>query len=101
MKLVTACITIALLASCLPEREQVIRWTLQSHATESSLDWWSGKDPAWALMNSGPFDFTNLDACMIFLSSGEGTQLANEMSNKDGILWRAAERGSYRSFPRT
>lgn len=53
-------------------------------------NWWSGKDPAWALLNAGPFDFMNLDASMMFFLSGQGSRLANSLSNPAGILWRPA-----------
>jgi TRAP-type mannitol/chloroaromatic compound transport system substrate-binding protein len=53
-------------------------------------NWWSGKNPAWALLNAGPFDFMNLDASMMFFMAGEGTKLANSLSAPHGILWRPA-----------
>ncbi|WP_292951771.1 MULTISPECIES: TRAP transporter substrate-binding protein DctP [unclassified Neptuniibacter] len=53
-------------------------------------NWWSAENPAWALMNAGPFDFMNLDSSMMFFLSGEGTKLANELSLPDGIVWRPA-----------
>ncbi|WP_293265025.1 TRAP transporter substrate-binding protein DctP [Neptunomonas sp.] len=53
-------------------------------------NWWSAVNPAWALMNAGPFDFMNLDSSMMFFLAGEGTALANELSLPDGILWRPA-----------
>lgn len=53
-------------------------------------NWWSAVNPAWALMNAGPFDFMNLDSSMMFFLAGEGTNLANELSQPDGILWRPA-----------
>lgn len=53
-------------------------------------NWWSGKNPAWALLNAGPFDFMNIDASMMFFFAGEGTALANSLSNPHGILWRPA-----------
>lgn len=53
-------------------------------------NWWSAQDPAWAVMNAGPFDFMNLDASMMFFLAGEGTELANQLSMPDGIIWRAA-----------
>ncbi len=53
-------------------------------------NWWSGENPAWAVMNAGPFDFMNLDASMMFFLSGEGTKLANELSGPDGVIWRPA-----------
>lgn len=53
-------------------------------------NWWSGQHPAWAVMNAGPFDFMNLDASMIFFLAGEGTSLANQLSQPEGIVWRPA-----------
>ncbi|MGH1461835.1 MAG: TRAP transporter substrate-binding protein DctP [Neptuniibacter sp.] len=53
-------------------------------------NWWSGQHPAWALMNAGPFDFMNLDSSMMFFLAGNGQQLANELSQPDGIVWRPA-----------
>lgn len=53
-------------------------------------NWWSAINPAWALMNAGPFDFMNLDSSMMFFLAGEGSTLANELSQPDGILWRPA-----------
>lgn len=53
-------------------------------------NWWSGQHPAWALMNAGPFDFMNLDSSMMFFLAGDGQQLANELSQPDGIVWRPA-----------
>ena len=53
-------------------------------------NWWSAQDPAWAVMNAGPFDLMNLDASMIFFLEGEGTKLANQLSQPKGIIWRPA-----------
>ena len=53
-------------------------------------NWWSGNNPAWAVMNAGPYEFMNLDASMMFFLAGEGTELANELSAIDGIIWRPA-----------
>lgn len=53
-------------------------------------NWWSGQNPAWAVMNAGPFDFMNLDASMIFFLAGEGTSLANQLSQPEGVVWRPA-----------
>lgn len=53
-------------------------------------NWWSGENPAWALMNAGPFDFMNLDSSMMFFLAGDGTKLANDLSLPDGIIWRPA-----------
>ena len=131
-----------LLMACEQRDKQVYHWQLQSHATETSLDfqellimaedihvmsngrldikpvpggtiaggpdiftavkegriemgngwpnWWSGQHPAWAVMNAGPFDFMNLDSSMMFFLAAEGTQLANELSAPQGIIWRPA-----------
>ena len=53
-------------------------------------NWWSGQNPAWAVMNAGPFDFMNLDASMMYFFEDKGTELANELSSPDGIVWRPA-----------
>jgi TRAP-type mannitol/chloroaromatic compound transport system substrate-binding protein len=53
-------------------------------------NWWSGNNPAWAVMNAGPFEFMNIDASLMFFLAGEGTELANELSRPDGIIWRPA-----------
>lgn len=53
-------------------------------------NWWSAQDPAWAVMNAGPFDLMNLDASMMFFLEGEGTALANQLSLPKGIIWRPA-----------
>jgi TRAP-type mannitol/chloroaromatic compound transport system substrate-binding protein len=53
-------------------------------------NWWSGQNPAWAVMNAGPFDFMNLDSSMMFFLAGNGTQLANEMAQPQNIIWRPA-----------
>jgi TRAP-type mannitol/chloroaromatic compound transport system substrate-binding protein len=53
-------------------------------------NWWSGQHPAWAVMNAGPFDFMNIDASLMYFIAGEGTTLANELANPEGIIWRAA-----------
>jgi len=53
-------------------------------------NWWSGQHPAWAVMNAGPFDFMNIDASLMYFIAGEGTKLANELANPEGIIWRAA-----------
>jgi TRAP-type mannitol/chloroaromatic compound transport system substrate-binding protein len=128
------------LVSC--KQESQYQWTIQSQATETSLDfvelvkmtnnirmmsqgrlditahpggvitggadiysavkdrrvemgsgwpnWWSGNHPAWAVMNAGPYEFMNLDASMMYFLVGEGTELANELSSGDGIIWRPA-----------
>jgi TRAP-type mannitol/chloroaromatic compound transport system substrate-binding protein len=53
-------------------------------------NWWSGQNPAWAVMNAGPFDFMNLDASMMFFLAGEGSDLANQLAAPLGVLWRPA-----------
>jgi TRAP-type mannitol/chloroaromatic compound transport system substrate-binding protein len=53
-------------------------------------NWWSGQNPAWAVMNAGPFDFMNIDASLMYFLAGDGTKLANELANPEGIIWRAA-----------
>lgn len=53
-------------------------------------NWWSGQNPAWAVMNAGPFDFMNLDASMMFFLAGPGTDMANELSLPQGVMWRPA-----------
>ena len=53
-------------------------------------NWWSAQHPSWAVMNAGPFDFMNLDASMMFFLAGEGTELANELAGKVGLVWRPA-----------
>ncbi|MGO1119788.1 TRAP transporter substrate-binding protein DctP [Rhodovibrionaceae bacterium A322] len=53
-------------------------------------NWWSAQNPAWAVMNAGPFDFMNLDASMMFFLADEGTDLANELAAPLGVLWRPA-----------
>ena len=52
-------------------------------------NWWSGQHPAWAVMNAGPFDFMNIDASLLYFIAGEGTELANELANPEGVVWRA------------
>ncbi|MCW8930468.1 MAG: TRAP transporter substrate-binding protein DctP [Gammaproteobacteria bacterium] len=135
-------IFILIFLSACTEKQQVIKWNLQSQATKTSIDykelekmtaniktmsngrliitphpggaitggpdifnavqerriemgsgwpnWWSSQHPAWAVMNAGPFDFMNIDASMMFFLSGEGTQMANELSKPEGIIWRPA-----------
>lgn len=53
-------------------------------------NWWSSQHQAWAVMNSGPFDFMNIDASMMFFYEKEGSELANQLSQEDGVLWRPA-----------
>lgn len=53
-------------------------------------NWWSGQHPAWSVLNAGPFDFMNIDASLMYFIAGEGTELANELANPEGVIWRAA-----------
>jgi len=53
-------------------------------------NWWSGNHPAWAVMNAGPYEFMNIDASLMYFLAGEGTELANELSRPDGIIWQPA-----------
>ncbi len=53
-------------------------------------NWWSAQNPAWAVMNAGPFDFMNIDASMMFFLAGDGTNMANELAEPAGIIWRPA-----------
>lgn len=53
-------------------------------------NWWSGQHPAWSVLNAGPFDFMNIDASFMYFIAGEGTKIANELANPEGIIWRAA-----------
>lgn len=53
-------------------------------------NWWSAQHQAWAVMNSGPFDFMNIDASMMFFLEKEGITLANQLSQKSGVIWRPA-----------
>ena len=53
-------------------------------------NWWSGQHPAWSVLNAGPFDFMNIDASLMYFIAGDGTKIANELANPEGIIWRAA-----------
>jgi TRAP-type mannitol/chloroaromatic compound transport system substrate-binding protein len=53
-------------------------------------NWWSAQDPAWAVMNAGPFDLMNIDASMIFFFEEQGIELANQLSEPEGVMWRPA-----------
>ena len=53
-------------------------------------NWWSRNHPGWAVMNAGPYEFMNIDASLLFFMSGKGSELANELANPDGVLWRPA-----------
>ena len=53
-------------------------------------NWWSAQNPAWAVMNAGPFDFMNLDASMMYFYEDKGTEFANRLSVPDGVVWRPA-----------
>lgn len=81
----------------IPANEIAIGSNIYGSVRDGSLEmangwpnWWSGNHPAWALMNAGPFDFMNIDASMMFFLSGPGTDLANQLTQPDGILWRPA-----------
>ena len=130
------------LSACSKNEIKIYKWTIQSQATASSIDykelekmvaniktmsagrfiitphpggvitggsdiftavkerrvemgsgwpnWWSAQHPSWAVMNSGPFDFMNIDASMMFFLAGNGTKMANELSEPNGIIWRPA-----------
>lgn len=61
--------------------------------TEMALgwpNWWLPEDTGWAAIQSGPYDFMNIDASMLYFFEGEGTKLANELSQPQGVLWRPA-----------
>tara|TARA_R110002072_G_scaffold133803_4_gene274362 strand:- start:48231 stop:49304 length:1074 start_codon:yes stop_codon:yes gene_type:complete len=139
---VMSTITLSLMLQGCEQKQQPIKWDLQSQATASSIDykelvkmteniktmsagrflirphpggeitdgpdifnavksgkvemgsgwpnWWSGQHPAWSVLNAGPFDFMNIDASLMYFIAGEGTKIANELANPEGILWRAA-----------
>lgn len=53
-------------------------------------NWWHRVDPAWNALQSGPYGFMNIDASMMWFFVGNGTKYANELTSKDGILWRPA-----------
>ena len=53
-------------------------------------NWWHGVDEAWNALQSGPYGLMNLDASMMWFFVGKGTDFANELSEKHGILWRPA-----------
>ncbi len=53
-------------------------------------NWWLSKDPAWNMIQSGPFEFMTIESSMIYFYEDEGMTLANELSNPHGILWRPA-----------
>ncbi|WP_438971535.1 hypothetical protein [Methylophaga sp.] len=53
-------------------------------------NWWSAQHQAWAVMNSGPLDFMNIDASMMFFLEKEGAVFANQLSQESGVLWRPA-----------
>lgn len=57
-------------------------------------NWWSAHDPAWAVMNAGPFDLMNLDASMMFFLEGEGTNSpapkASSGNLPGGQAWNSA-----------
>lgn len=53
-------------------------------------NWWHESNSAWNALQSGPYGFMNIDASMMWYFVGNGTKYANELANKDGILWRPA-----------
>jgi len=53
-------------------------------------NWWHQSNSAWNALQSGPYGFMNIDASMMWYFIGNGTSFANELSNKDGIVWRPA-----------
>lgn len=53
-------------------------------------NWWHKVDSAWNALQSGPYGFMNIDASMMWFFHGNGTKFANELSSKDGIIWRPA-----------
>jgi TRAP-type mannitol/chloroaromatic compound transport system substrate-binding protein len=53
-------------------------------------NWWSSHHPTWAVMNAGPYDFMNIDASMMFFLAGKGTEMANILASKKGVVWRPA-----------
>lgn len=48
---------------------------------------WSSYYPAWAEVGSTPFDCMNLDASMMFFILGEGSLMANMLSEPYGVIW--------------
>ena len=53
-------------------------------------NWWLKEDMGWAAIQSGPYDFMNIDASMLYFFEGEGMELANKLAAPQGILWRPA-----------
>ncbi|GAA3928027.1 TRAP transporter substrate-binding protein DctP [Litoribacillus peritrichatus] len=61
--------------------------------TEMALgwpNWWLKENTGWAAIQSGPYDFMNIDASMLYFFEGEGMELANKLSQPEGIIWRPA-----------
>jgi len=50
-------------------------------------NWWIGKNPAWNLLNDQPFGFRRKDAFLMWYWHGEGSKIANELTNPDNIKW--------------
>jgi TRAP-type mannitol/chloroaromatic compound transport system substrate-binding protein len=66
---------------------------VEQGTTEMALgwpNWWLKENPGWAAIQSGPYDFMNIDGSMLYFFEGEGTKLANELSLPQGVLWRPA-----------
>jgi len=53
-------------------------------------NWWHQSNSAWNALQSGPYGFMNIDASMMWYFIGNGTKFANELANKDGIIWHPA-----------
>ncbi|MFC3150631.1 TRAP transporter substrate-binding protein DctP [Litoribrevibacter euphylliae] len=66
---------------------------VKNGTTEMALgwpNWWLKENKGWAAIQSGPYDFMNLDGSMLYFFEGEGTRLANELSLPQGVIWRPA-----------
>lgn len=53
-------------------------------------EWWSHMDLGWTAIQAVPFGFMNIETSMMFFLQGKGTDLANQMSQQHGIIWRPA-----------
>lgn len=51
-------------------------------------NWWLEQNTAWAILQGSPYLFMNLTSSMIYFLADKGSDLANNLSTKDGILWR-------------
>ena len=49
-----------------------------------------GKNRAWGIMGDEPFGFRRIEPYLQWLYFGGGTEFANQLANKDGIMWRPA-----------